>query len=352
MQSRRTSVVKSPRRLSPTENTTTYEWSKPLPPPSAQAAVVEEACAPLKIRSKRTSVIATIQPPPLASPPKLPRVDPRLSDIGEEKGPRIGVVCAVEEEAVHFRRQMAQTSELPLRGCRRRTRGRVGKWIVDLVITDIGMANAATAVTALCLEDSKAQGALAAIINFGCAGAHTIDLALGDIVIGTEVVSVGSHRISVSGVEFKGFQTVVGAQNTLKLRSDEVLARAARNQAKAISFPIWPERKLAPKVIYGAVASSDCWRQTKISIETVTNKFNTLCEEMEAAAIAQVARKFHVPFLLLKDISNNELLSKENIPSYLKAAGTGGNGVGLNLNEIGRRAAILAVATINVYLDN
>ena len=63
------------------------------------------------------------------------------------------------------------------------------------------------------------------------------------------------------------------------------------------------------------------------------------CEDMEAAAIAQVCASHGVPFLTVKDVSNNELLKNattETGRSMLAAIGA----------EVGRRAGALTLAIL------
>ena len=57
----------------------------------------------------------------------------------------------------------------------------------------------------------------------------------------------------------------------------------------------------------GTVASADVWTQHGESIRTMHDRYGSLCEEMEAAAAAQVVAMYGIPFLAINDISNNEL---------------------------------------------
>ena len=63
----------------------------------------------------------------------------------------------------------------------------------------------------------------------------------------------------------------------------------------------------APRVDVGAVGSSDVWRQSPALIEQTHAAHQTLCEEMEAHALAQVCRVFEVPFVAIKDVANSEI---------------------------------------------
>jgi nucleoside phosphorylase len=68
----------------------------------------------------------------------------------------------------------------------------------------------------------------------------------------------------------------------------------------------------------------------------------SLCEDMEAAAIAQIATLHGVPFLTIKDISNNE---------FHVASAFDGTESELPISEVGKRAAMLIVAMIERLVD-
>ena len=65
-----------------------------------------------------------------------------------------------------------------------------------------------------------------------------------------------------------------------------------------------PYRK--PLVHTGAIASADVWTQSPARLDLLHRRHGALCEDMEAAAVAQVCALHSVPFLTIKDISNNE----------------------------------------------
>jgi nucleoside phosphorylase len=61
-------------------------------------------------------------------------------------------------------------------------------------------------------------------------------------------------------------------------------------------------------VAFGTVVSADRWNRTPASIGALVTRHESYCEDMEAAAIGLVCASHGVPFLSIKDISNNELL--------------------------------------------
>jgi len=116
-----------------------------------------------------------------------------------------------------------------------------------------------------------------------------------------------------------------------------------------VPFPAWPAELAWPpqeprrpvRFHLGPVASADIWTQAINRIELLHDRHGTLCEDMEAAAIAQIAARYELPFLTIKDISNNERLAQTALIS---------ESIGFNpdfpLVEVGRRAALLLAAVL------
>jgi adenosylhomocysteine nucleosidase len=249
----------------------------------------------------------------------------------------IAVVCAMESEAVHLRRRLETQRDEPLARWRR-TRGTIGGRQVDVVICGIGLINAAAATSALCALDRPR-----AIFNYGCSGAHRDDVDHGDVVIASHVVHYSSLIVLPDGARrYQGFRYYVDHEPVLaeRLEPDPALLSLAGEAAESLSLPEWPGAGHPPRVLTGTVGSADIWTQHGESIRDLHAIHGSLCEEMEAAAIAQVAMTYGVPFLAVKDISNNELreftdLSVEGASILAHVA-----------DEVGRRAAMVVEATI------
>lgn len=244
----------------------------------------------------------------------------------------IAVVCAMESEAAHLRRRLDGVREVPLARWRRAC-GRLGERDVELVVAGIGLVNAAAATAALC-----AAGAPRALLNYGCSGAHREDLDPGDVVLASRVVHPTSQIVRRDGApRYKGFWYEVGGRRveTDALLADPELLAVASRLALEAPLPVWPGVGHAPRVLIGTVASADVWTQHGEAIRALHGLHGSLCEEMEAAAVAQVAAIFGVPFLAIKDISNNELVALTDLdaPDGLTLAPIA--------HEIGRRAALL-----------
>jgi adenosylhomocysteine nucleosidase len=251
---------------------------------------------------------------------------------------RVVIICAIESEAVHLRQQLEDTQEVPLARWRR-TRGRLGGTTVDLVIAGVGLINAAAVTSALCATEPPP-----ALLNYGCAGAHREDIAPGDVVIAAKVVHCSAQIVLPDGQRYyKGFHYSV---NNVRVRTEHIpadpeLLGLAQRVAPATALPVWPGLSQVPRVHTGTIASADVWTQHGESIRTLHALHGSLCEEMEAAAIAQVAAIYGVPFLAVKDISNNELLT-----ATAPRAGLGWPTLDAVRPELGRRAARVIAAMI------
>ncbi|HEY2594041.1 MAG TPA: 5'-methylthioadenosine/S-adenosylhomocysteine nucleosidase [Chloroflexota bacterium] len=213
----------------------------------------------------------------------------------------IAVICAMEWELAHLQSQLQHAPDAA---------------DLVLVISGMGMVSAAAST-----QDTITRHAPRAVVNYGCAGAHRSELLLGDLVIGEHVVAYDNRRETPEGrLEYRGmFYRAQGEQRRVeRLACDAALVSAARRVADTIGddhapWPAdlgWPASVAhrSPRVVYGTVASADRWNRSAVSIAALVEQHDSLCEDMEAAAIGLVCASHAVPFLTIKDISNNELL--------------------------------------------
>lgn len=225
---------------------------------------------------------------------------------GHATGP-IALVAAMNDELRHAVERMEQTVSERVGPWTMHRGTLAGKDVVALV-TGIGMVNAAAAVAALLTREKPR-----AVLNFGCAGAHREDIHPGDVVIGSGAVAHLSLTILPSGEErYVGFRYQVDDETILTdvINADVHLLELAMQAARGWRPDSWPwsaTKREQGAVHVGVVASADCWTQDPVRIGGLHDLHTSLCEDMEAAAIAQVCAMFKVPMLAIKDISNNEL---------------------------------------------
>lgn len=213
--------------------------------------------------------------------------------------------------------------------------GTIGGVPVVAVLSGIGPANAAGALGAL-----LASTRLAGVISYGCAGAHRRDLGLGDVVIGDVSINHAAYTLQPDGSErYRGNASSTGPDPMppSETPSDPRLLAAARAAAAGWSPSRWPGRDEVPVVRTGAVASADVWTQAIDRLDLLNGRHDTLCEEMETAAIGVVCQRLGMPLLPIKDISNNE---------YHAVTDTSGGMAEFPLAEVGRRAAELVIRTV------
>jgi len=163
---------------------------------------------------------------------------------------------------------------------------------------------AASATTAALLSGGKAD----AIISCGCSGAHVLGQKMGDLVVGEHVMPLDPHVIARDGgVTYSGVRFSMTTKGTTLWPADAHLL----DLAKAAAAEVKARRAPNMRIDHGIVGSGDAWRQSPAVIHDVHDKTGSLCEEMEAHAVAQVADRFEVPFVAIKDIANSELQPEE-----------------------------------------
>jgi adenosylhomocysteine nucleosidase len=262
----------------------------------------------------------------------------------------VAVICALDWELAHLRKLMpaalpqdwqdgpaAYVTELD------------GQSIV-LTACGMGMVGAAAGT-----QHVVSRYAPRAIVNYGCAGAHRAELLPGDIVVATHLVAYEHIREMPNGeLHYRGMYYVEsGEQRRVDaLAVDQALLAAAQAAATAIAdgHEPWPQQlgwpadvpHRSPRITFGTVVSADRWNRAPATLAGLVARHDSLCEDMEAAAIGLVCASRGVPFISIKDISNNELLR----PTL------GGQSMlsELGLEQIARRAAAFTLAVVRAYV--
>ncbi len=179
--------------------------------------------------------------------------------------------------------------------------GRIGGQSVVVSRTEIGMVHAAMATTILVQEFGPRL-----IINQGTAGAVNPDLAVGDIVLGKASAPFGavrtSHRGPGEGMALAGWEPM---PRRLRRGDDRVPFQRFESDpdllALALEVPYGKGRLVA-----GVVGSADQWNREIDKILWARETWGIDSEDMESAAVHQVARLTGIPFLPVRIISNSE----------------------------------------------
>ena len=262
----------------------------------------------------------------------------------------IAVICALADELAHLRDALPPGRE-EWRGNRCVWHTELDDQPIVLALCGIGMLSAA-AVTEAVIGNYRPS----AILNFGCTGAHRRDLLPGDLVIGARVVAYDSVTQDADGSEaFLGMRYLRrGAQETaLFFEADRALLERAVRVADALEgqhepWPIevdWPDDvpHRSPILVVGTVASADRWNRMLARIEALVRLHDSHCEDMEAGAIALVCASHDVPFLSVKDISNNE---------RLKTTDGGAELLAQFREQLGRRAGAVVLGILREVIGD
>ena len=228
----------------------------------------------------------------------------------------IAIVVAMPQEMAHLegllREHGARWEGTDVYGPRRFDRVTFNGLSLVLTTCWVGLVAAAAATEAVIARYEPR-----AVLNYGCTGAHRDDLMLGDVVVGTACVAYDHGRLRPGGT-FEHTPKRLRADDETKLAAfptSTALLAVAESIAGLEQWRAepWPEAswladqvRRTPRVFFGPVASADRFTQDADALRALHAQHATLCEDMEAAAIAQVCALHDLPFLTVKDISNNE----------------------------------------------
>jgi adenosylhomocysteine nucleosidase len=186
-------------------------------------------------------------------------------------------------------------------------RGTIDGYPVVISKTQKGMENAAAA-TALAAERYHPV----AIINQGTAGGHAADLHVYDIVLGTQTVNLSSfktgYRQAGQGSNFAEWSPLDLLRTEGSAGQDpnaRTMRRFAGDAGLLAAAHASSGQYRRGRVVDGVIGSSDVWNSELDRIQRFHDEFGTTAEEMEAAASAQIAGSFQIPFLGVRVVSNN-----------------------------------------------
>ncbi|SDY49407.1 adenosylhomocysteine nucleosidase [Evansella caseinilytica] len=196
---------------------------------------------------------------------------------------RIGIIGAMEEEVDLLRSKMTVIEQKLIAGCELLL-GKLHGVEVVLSKSGIGKVNAAISTT---LMNQMYQPDY--IINTGSAGGFHHNLAVGDIVISTEV-RYNDVDATVFGYEYGQVPRMPAFYSP-----DPELIAVAEECAEEVGI----------NSVKGLIISGDSFMSDEQRVEEVRMKFSDpYCSEMEAGAIAQVCHQFQCPFVIIRSLSD------------------------------------------------
>ena len=154
------------------------------------------------------------------------------------------------------------------------------------------------------------------IVFTGVAGAVQHGLAIGDIVVGTELIQ---HDLDASPIYPRYEVPLLGkallaTDPGLRARLRSAAAEFLR-QDLSLAVPQSSRdwfRIASPQIVEGVIASGDQFIDSLEEIDALRQRLpNIACVEMEGAAVAQVCDEYAMPFAIVRTISD---AADENAP--------------------------------------
>lgn len=230
---------------------------------------------------------------------------------------RVGIVFAMEEELNALKKYLTITNEYNIFELKF-YESILNDIEVVLVESGVGKVNAAR-TTQILIDNMKVDY----VFNIGVAGGVSTKLSVGDIVLGEKLVQ---HDFDITAFNHeKGYIPSVGVY----VDTDLYLLNIANEVLSSMN-----------EVRYhrGIIASGDIFCTEAKMSEKINAKFNALCVEMEGASIAQVCYLSHVPFLIIRSISdvpnnNNTITYEEFLLSSCDVVANAMKGILESLNN-------------------
>lgn len=198
---------------------------------------------------------------------------------------RIGIIGAMEEEVNIIKNQMQDVTIQSIASMDFSEGLLKGKEVI-VVRCGIGKVNAA-----ICTQILADRYQVEAVINTGVAGSLRNEIDIADIVLSTDTLQ---HDMDATGFGYE--PGVIPRMEQSIFDADKRLLALA----KEVCNKVIPE----VGVHTGRVVSGDQFISDSKKKTWLVEKFQGYCTEMEGAAIAQAAYLNHLPFLIIRAISD------------------------------------------------
>ena len=227
---------------------------------------------------------------------------------------KIAIIGAMDCEISDIKKELSNLKEEKYADLKIFT-GTINDKFVVLTQSGVGKVNAA-------LNTYKPN----IIINTGVAGGIAVGLGVGDIVIGTYLVQ---HDFDVTALGYaKGYMcTGIEKDKPTKYYCDKNLINKFQNSLEK-NIP-------SNKIHQGIIASGDKFVSGKEIKKEINEYFGAIAVEMEGCAVAQVATRNKIPFIVTRAISD---LADGKTAEYQ--------------NEFEKKISAVSTQTIKIFLKN
>jgi len=199
---------------------------------------------------------------------------------------KLGIIGAMTVEVETLRSQMTEMTVTERAGMVF-YQGELEELPVVVVVCGVGKVNAALCVQCLCDLFEVTH-----IVNTGVAGSLCAELDIGDFVISSEAMY---HDFDCSALNPDYPVGQVPGLPVRAFKADEQLVSFAFRAAQQVH---------ADHARIGMVASGDQFVCQKAEKQSIIENTGALCTEMEGAAIAHAAWRNHIPFVVIRAISD------------------------------------------------
>lgn len=198
---------------------------------------------------------------------------------------KIGIIGAMEEEVTALKEKLSD-GKLLRKASMDFYSGTLNGVEAVVVRSGIGKVNAG-----ICTQILADVYQVDAVINTGIAGSLRAEINIGDIVLSTDALQ---HDMDATGFGYE--PGVIPRMETSCFQADpELLKKAEEACQEAV-----PE----VQVFAGRVVSGDQFISDRAVKERIIRQFGGMCTEMEGAAVAQAAYLNHIPFVIIRAISD------------------------------------------------
>ncbi len=173
----------------------------------------------------------------------------------------------------------------------------VNGYPIILQKTKVGMINASISTTLAILEFSPCL-----VINQGCFGGYS-NLHTREMLIATKTKNITFFRTAKGDEQNLVDWQYVGAD----LQNEE----GGLDTSKALQDIFLSIPCSFANVHKGIIGSGDVWNREKHFIKFLNESLGVLGEDMESHAVNTVCKKFDIPFISTRIVSNNELLNED-----------------------------------------
>lgn len=197
----------------------------------------------------------------------------------------LGIIGAMDVEVAKLKEMMTEV-EVERASSMEFYKGRLNGAQAVVVRAGIGKVNAAC-----CTQTMIDRYPLSCVINTGIAGSLQAKIDIGDIVLSTDAVE-HDMEVAVFGYE----PGHIPGMKELSFVADEKLRRIAKESCEKVNPDV--------HVYEGRVVTGDQFISDKEKKAWLVETFGGYCTEMEGAAIAHAAYLNHIPFLIVRSISD------------------------------------------------